>query len=205
MFVRIFFGSRERRTTVAMERNQKCVLKHRNWIKCHNKSHVSRPLLSSSLSIKLNFRAISQWEWIFSSFSKLIRWSSEMCLSRNFLTICLIAFAIFQFYQVISSFYAVFVEYDYHYERDIKIKVLTAFNIAGMMTSSVMLIIGSVRAKPILLIAALTYLLFKIGFIVWHFKAVIDITFNCGSRVDCDPKRLFKFYLHILITSELNF
>lgn len=123
-----------------------------------------------------------------------------MCLSRKFIVISLIIYAIYQFYQVYSSVKDVFVDYNHHYSKHIKF--LAAFHIVGLMSSSILMIFGALKLKANLLIAALTFLLYKVGFIIWHFKSVYDITLGCEGS--CDPSRLFKLYKHLLISGWLQ-
>ena len=129
-----------------------------------------------------------------------------MCLNIRFLVICLIIYATFQFYQVYSSFVTVFINYADYF--DMSIKRLTVFHIVGLITSSVLLIIGAVKFKAICLIGALIYLLYKFGFIIWHFESFYNITFGCNESAkdsSCDPGRLSIIYQHLLITGLIAF
>lgn len=125
-----------------------------------------------------------------------------MCLNKRFLVVCLIVYAMFQFYQAFSSFIFVFFESSEYYGADIR--ALTRFQIIGLITSSICLIIGALKPKVNLLIAGLCYLLYKVGFILWHFKAFYEITLDCRdtNQSSCDPNRLKVIYQHILISGE---
>lgn len=105
----------------------------------------------------------------------------------------------FQFYQALSSFIFVFVESSEFYGASIK--ALTRFQIVGLIISSLCLIIGAIKSKVNLLIAGLCYLLYKVGFILWHFNAFYEITLNCRDT-NCDPNRLKVIYQHILISGK---
>lgn len=123
-----------------------------------------------------------------------------MNAARSFQVSCLIVYAFFQFYQGYSSFVTVFVEYKHHFE--LKIKVLTAYHICGLVTSSVLLIYGGLKLKANLLLCSLPYLFYKVGFFFWHLRKVYDLTIGCeetNSHEFCDPQRLMKFYQHIFI------
>jgi hypothetical protein len=126
-----------------------------------------------------------------------------MSATRYFLVVCLIIYAVFQFYQSYSSFVTVFIEYKHHFEM--KIKFLTGFNIFGMTTSSILLIVGGIKLKQNLLLSALPYLIYKVGFFFWHLRKAYDLTIGCEETREsfCDPKRLVKFYLHLLIFSKI--
>lgn len=127
-----------------------------------------------------------------------------MCLSRNFLVICLIVYAIFQFYQVYSTFNNVFVDYKNHYINNDKIKVLSVFNIIGLTTSSILLLVGALKSKPNFLIAALAYPFYKVGFFFYYLEEFYALTLGCeqSAEVTCDPNRLIVFYQHVLIFGE---
>lgn len=124
-----------------------------------------------------------------------------MSLSRSLLVISLIAFAIFQFYQVYSSFVTVFIDYIHYYSN--KIKILTGFNIVGLTTSSTLLIVGAIRSKANLLLIALIYLFYKVGFFFWYLKDFYYITIGCEGS--CDSNRLWIAYQHIAVFGEINF
>lgn len=111
--------------------------------------------------------------------------------------VCLLVYAVFQFYQAYSAFSAVFIEYKHHFE--LKIKFLTAFHILGMLSSSVLLIFGSIKLKVKFIASALPYLIYKVGFFFWHLRKAYDITIGCEETRDsyCDPSRLLRFYQHI--------
>lgn len=125
-----------------------------------------------------------------------------MSPARIFLIFCLIVYAVFQFYQAYSSFVTVFIEYKDHFE--VKIKFLTVYHIFGLIISSVLLIAGGIKSKKILLLSALPYLIYKVGFFFWHLQKVYDLTIGCEETREafCDPKRLIKFYQHILMFSK---
>lgn len=128
-----------------------------------------------------------------------------MCLNRKFLVISLIVYAVFQLYQVYSSFLKVFLDYKDHFNFDIKL--LTVFHIVGLIISSVLLIVGALKSKTNLLLGALIYLLYKFGFIIWHIGGFYDITIGCRESISassCDPNRLSIIYLHIFISGEFN-
>lgn len=129
-----------------------------------------------------------------------------MCLNRKFLVTSLIIYAVFQFYQVYSSFVTVFIDYKDHF--NLNIKLLTAFHEVGLITSSVLLIVGALKSKTNLLFGALIYLLYKFGFIIWHIGGFYDITIGCRESFkssSCDPNRLSIIYLHIFISGEFCF
>src|SRR5690349_25032102 len=101
--------------------------------------------------------------------------------------VCLIIYAMFQFYQAFSSFMFVFYESGDHYGSDIK--HLTRFQVVGCVVSSVCLIVGATKSNIQFLIAGLCYLLYKIGFIIWHFNKFYELTLDCRetSQTPCDP------------------
>lgn len=127
-----------------------------------------------------------------------------MCLDRRFLVICLIGFAGFQFYQIYSSINLVFIQN--HQNDNYNIKLLTGFHAVGLLTSSILLIVGSLKSKPNLLVGALGFLFYKVGFIVWHAKNFYDITFACrdSQQTPCDPNRLSIIYVHFLVSGKYS-
>jgi hypothetical protein len=122
-----------------------------------------------------------------------------MNAERIFHVVCLIVYGLFQFYQAYSSSVTVFIEYKNHFE--VKIKFLTGFHIFGLITSSILLIIGGLKLKRQLLLSALPYLIYKVGFFFWHLRKAYDLTIGCEETREsfCDPKRVFKFYIHLLM------
>lgn len=123
-----------------------------------------------------------------------------MCLNVKFLVICLIVYAIFQIYQICSSFATVFItEGDYYNKNK---KYLTAFHITGMAISSVLLVAGALKLKANYLIGALAYLLYKLGFIIWHLDGFYRVTFGCDAKVNCPSNRLPIIYQHFLIAGS---
>lgn len=123
-----------------------------------------------------------------------------MSISRSLLVSSLIAFAIFQFYQVHSSFVTVFVDYRHHYSNEIK--VLTVFNIVGLTISSTLLIVGAIKSKANLLLLALIYLFYKVGFFFWYLRDFYNITIGCEGF--CDSNRLWVAYQHIAVFGKTN-
>lgn len=124
-----------------------------------------------------------------------------MCLNRQFLVVSLVIYSTFQFYQVCSSVFTVFYEYKDHFT--LSIKFLTAFHVVGLTISSVLLIVGALRSKTKLLFGGLIYLLYKLGFILWHIGGFYDITIGCRESFkadSCDPNRLSIIYLHIFVS-----
>lgn len=124
-----------------------------------------------------------------------------MCLNRKFLVISLIVYAVFQLYQAGSSFYTVFVAY----EHGLNIKFLAIYHVIAFTTSSALLILGASRSNANLLIGALVFLFYKIGFAVWHFGRFYELTFGCvdkGEDSSCDPNRLYVVYTHFFVTGE---
>lgn len=114
---------------------------------------------------------------------------------RHFNVFCLILYAIFQFYQAYSAFFAVFID-SKNYE--FSIKLLTAFQIFGFITSSVLLILGSLKRNGKLILCAMPVLIYKVAFFLWHLKRALEITILCESAA-CDRDRLLRFYQHIFI------
>lgn len=123
-----------------------------------------------------------------------------MDFARHFVVICLIAYALFQFYQVYSSFTLVFVDYRHYYS--LNVKILTGINVIGMTLSSVLLIIGALKSKANLLLLALIYLIFKVGFFVWYLRAFYNITIGCDGV--CDPQRLWVVYKHLAVFGKIK-
>lgn len=123
-----------------------------------------------------------------------------MDLARRLVVICLIAYAPFQFYQVYSSFTVVFVDYGHYYS--LNVKILTGINVIGMTLSSVLLIIGALKSKANLLLLALIYLIFKVGFIVWYLGDFYNITVGCDGV--CDPQRLWVVYKHLAVFGKIK-
>jgi hypothetical protein len=118
---------------------------------------------------------------------------------------CLMVYSLFQFYQAFSSYETVFVEYKTHFE--VKIKFLTGFHIFGLITSSILLIVGGLKLRKKLLQSALPYLIYKVGFFFWHLRKAYDLTIGCEETREsfCDPKRVLKFYIHLLMfCKEIN-
>lgn len=123
-----------------------------------------------------------------------------MDFARRLVVICLIAYALFQFYQVYSSFTLVFVDYGHYYSPNVKI--LTGINVVGMTLSSVLLIIGALKSKANLLLLALIYLIFKVGFFVWYLRDFYNITIGCDGV--CDPQRLWVAYKHLAVFGKIK-
>lgn len=168
-----------------------------------NQSNVGeskkKTLLSTKLII-LNLRRT--YNESTQSLLKFLSVIITMCLNRRFLVVCLIVYAMFQFYQAFSSLVFVFFESREYY--GVEIKTLTSFQIVGLCFSSICLILGSLKSKVNLLIAGLCYLLYKVGFIIWHFKAFYEIALDCRdtNQSPCDPNRLKVIYQHIAISCE---
>jgi hypothetical protein len=112
---------------------------------------------------------------------------------------CLILYAFFQFYQVYSSFTSVYLDEDNNWQSH-KHGLLTAFHIFGLLTSSILLIVGSLKSKPWLLVGGLSYLLYKLGFIFWHFGKFYDMTLGCDKN--CLPGHIAVFLKHLAVTGE---
>lgn len=123
-----------------------------------------------------------------------------MDLARRLVVICLIAYALFQFYQVYSSITVVFVDYGHYYS--LNVKILTGINVIGMTLSSVLLIIGALKSKANLLLLALIYLIFKVGFFVYYLRDVYKITIGCDGV--CDPQRLWVVYKHLAVFGKIK-
>lgn len=78
---------------------------------------------------------------------------------------------------------------------------LTVFNIVGLAISSILLLVGSLKLKANLLIGALIYLFYKLGFIIWYLESFYKITLGCDDSVkECGSNRLLAIYHHIMIT-----
>ena len=117
------------------------------------------------------------------------------------MSICLIVYAIFQFYQVFSSVKYVF--FDSQSSDDIKI--LSGCQAVAFTTSSILLIVGVIKPCSNCLIGALLVLLYKIAFTLWFIKSAYYVTIGCDDRKsECDPERLKTFYVFFFINRELN-
>lgn len=127
-----------------------------------------------------------------------------MSLTRVLIIVCLILYAVFQLYQVYSSFTVVFIEYGQHY--DYKIKTLTGFNIVGLTLSSIFLIAGSFKSSVNLLLLALIYLFYKVGFFFWYIGDFYNLTIGCDDKTTvCDSNRLWIIYKHLGIFGKNSF
>lgn len=125
-----------------------------------------------------------------------------MCLNRKFLVISLICYAVFQLFQVGSSCYTVF----FAYEHGLNIQLLAVFHVIVFTTSSVLLVLGALKSKANLLIIALAFLFYKVGFVIWHFGKFYELTFGCvdhGDDSSCDPNRLYIVYKHFFVTGKI--
>jgi hypothetical protein len=124
---------------------------------------------------------------------------NEMLPENKIIVSCLILFSIFQLYQVYSSFTSVYLDDDNNWQYH-KHGLLTAFNIICLLTSSFLLIVGSLKSKPWFLIGGLSYLVYKLVFIFWHFGKFYDMTIGCEKN--CLPGHLEAFVKHLAVTGE---
>lgn len=120
-----------------------------------------------------------------------------MCLKRNFLVICLCAYAAFQFYQVFSSIKYAFFDYQSRHS----IKYLVVAHAAIFTVSSFLLIFGSIKSSIKCLLGSLCMLVYKLAFNLWYVKEAFDITIGCDHAA-CDPNRLLIFYQHFFINRK---
>lgn len=121
-----------------------------------------------------------------------------MCL-RKFHIFCLIIYSFFQFYQIFSSLKLVFFDHQSYYAEKFGIQCLVIFHAFGMLTSSLFLIIGSLKSNIKLLLVAILYLIYKFCFMIWQFFGALKAIADCNPKeFECDPNRLFMLYKHIL-------
>lgn len=123
----------------------------------------------------------------------------EMWQQHEWIVICLILYAFFQFYQVYSSFTTIFLD-EQNNLRSHKYGTLTAINIVGFSTSSILLIVGSLKSKPWMLMGALSILLAKLGFILWYIERAYNLTLGCGRN--CPPGHIVALFKHLAIIGE---